>query len=201
MTGRTFLSSTGFGASPRYLKRAVDIAVGGLLVVIFAPVMAVVALALLVSSGRPVLFRQVRPGLNHVPWTMCKFRTMRPARDRAEFWHGDDDRTTKLGRFLRRTSLDEVPQFFNVLRGDMSMVGPRPPIPYELEAYDIWHRRRLLEVKPGITGLWQVSGRSELTFEEMVQLDIKYVGLRSIWLDARILARTMLVLIHRRGAA
>jgi lipopolysaccharide/colanic/teichoic acid biosynthesis glycosyltransferase len=111
-----------------------------------------------------------------------------------------DDRVTRVGRFLRRTSLDELPQLWDVIRGRMSLVGPRPAIPYELQHYRThWFAR--FEVKPGITGLWQVSGRSELTFEEMVQLDIKYVGLRSIWLDARILARTMLVLIHRRGAA
>ena len=102
----------------------------------------------------------------------------------------NDPRVTPVGRFLRKTSLDELPQFFNVLRGEMSLVGPRPPIPYEVEAYDIWHRRRFLEVKPGITGLWQVEGRSRIKFDEMVRLDLKYAKTWSPWLDIKILLRT-----------
>jgi len=102
----------------------------------------------------------------------------------------DDPRITRLGRFLRRTSLDELPQFFNVLKGDMSLVGPRPPIPYEVAAYQTWHRRRVLQVKPGITGLWQVMGRNRVSFDEMVRLDLQYANFWSLWLDFKILMRT-----------
>ena len=102
----------------------------------------------------------------------------------------DDPRITPIGRFLRRTSLDELPQFFNVLMGQMSLVGPRPPINYEVEAYDLWHRRRVLEAKPGITGLWQVNGRNRIKFDEMVRLDLTYARTWSPWLDLKILMRT-----------
>jgi lipopolysaccharide/colanic/teichoic acid biosynthesis glycosyltransferase len=111
-----------------------------------------------------------------------------------------DKRITTIGRFLRRTSLDELPQFLNVLRGDMALVGPRPPIPYELAAYQTWHRRRLLEVKPGVTGLWQVTGRSTVDFDAMVRLDLKYATSWSPWLDIKILLRTPLAVIRGSGA-
>jgi len=111
-----------------------------------------------------------------------------------------DPRLTRVGQFLRKTSLDELPQFLNVLRGDMSLVGPRPPIPYELEAYDIWHRRRLLEVKPGITGLWQVTGRSRIAFDDMVRLDLRYATTWSLWLDVKILLRTPQAVFSGEGA-
>ena len=112
----------------------------------------------------------------------------------------NDKRITRVGRFLRRTSLDELPQFLNVLKGDMSLVGPRPPIPYELAAYQTWHRRRLLEVKPGITGLWQVSGRSRVSFDDMVRLDLRYATSWSPSLDFTILMRTPLAVIKGEGA-
>jgi lipopolysaccharide/colanic/teichoic acid biosynthesis glycosyltransferase len=112
----------------------------------------------------------------------------------------DDPRVTLVGRFLRKTSVDEFPQFINVLRGDMSLVGPRPPIPYELENYDIWHRRRVLELKPGITGLWQVQGRSKTSFDEMVRLDMKYIKERSLWLDIKILLQTPFAVFAGKGA-
>src|ERR1700722_4052818 len=111
-----------------------------------------------------------------------------------------DTRITRIGRFLRKSSLDELPQFINVLRGDMSLVGPRPPIPYELAAYQTWHRRRLLEEKPGITGLWQVTGRSTVDFDSMVRLDLKYANSWSPWLDVKILLRTPLAVIRGCGA-
>jgi lipopolysaccharide/colanic/teichoic acid biosynthesis glycosyltransferase len=179
-------------SSRQHVKRAMDVLIGGLLLAVLAPVMAAVALALLVTSGRPVLFRQVRPGLNQIPWTMCKFRTMRPARDRAEFWHGDDDRTTKLGRFLRRTSLDELPQLVHVVSGRMSLVGPRPLLMEYLPRYSAHHRRRH-EMRPGITGLAQVNGRSWLTLGQRLDLDVRYVDEWSLWLDVRIMARTLIV--------
>jgi lipopolysaccharide/colanic/teichoic acid biosynthesis glycosyltransferase len=111
-----------------------------------------------------------------------------------------DPRITKLGRFLRRTSLDELPQFINVLKGDMSLVGPRPPLAYEFQQYDIWHRRRLLAVKPGITGLWQVNGRSKVSFDEMVRLDLRYVRTCSLWLDIQILLQTPRAVFTGDGA-
>jgi lipopolysaccharide/colanic/teichoic acid biosynthesis glycosyltransferase len=111
-----------------------------------------------------------------------------------------DPRLTHIGRFLRKTSLDELPQLLNVLRGEMSMVGPRPPIPYELEVYDVWHRRRLLEVRPGITGLWQVSGRSRIPFDDMVRLDLRYAKTWSLWLDFQILLRTPRAVFSGEGA-
>ncbi|MGC9976520.1 MAG: sugar transferase, partial [Syntrophales bacterium] len=112
----------------------------------------------------------------------------------------NDPRITPIGQFLRKTSLDELPQFINVLKGEMSLVGPRPPIPYECELYDIWHRRRLLSVKPGITGPWQVSGRSSTTFDEMVRLDLKYINGWSLWLDVKLLLKTPFVILTGKGA-
>jgi lipopolysaccharide/colanic/teichoic acid biosynthesis glycosyltransferase len=111
-----------------------------------------------------------------------------------------DRRITQVGGFLRKTSLDELPQFWNVLRGEMSLVGPRPPVGYEVEAYDIWHRRRLLEAKPGITGLWQVNGRSRVTFDEMVRLDLRYAKTWSPWMDVKILLRTPAAVVFGDGA-
>ncbi len=112
----------------------------------------------------------------------------------------NDPRVTSIGKFLRKTSLDEFPQFWNVLRGDMSLVGPRPPVPYEYEAYDIWHRRRVLEVKPGVTGLWQVSGRSRMCFDDMVRLDLRYSQSWSLWLDLKILMATPRAVLGGEGA-
>jgi len=112
----------------------------------------------------------------------------------------NDPRVTRIGKFLRKTSLDELPQFLNVLKGEMSLVGPRPPIPYEIESYDIWHRRRFLETKPGITGLWQVEGRSRVNFDEMVRLDLKYARIWSPWLDIKILLRTPKAVLRGDGA-
>jgi lipopolysaccharide/colanic/teichoic acid biosynthesis glycosyltransferase len=112
----------------------------------------------------------------------------------------DDPRITKVGRFLRRTSLDELPQFINVLMGEMSLVGPRPPLAYEFQQYDLWHRRRVLEVKPGITGLWQVNGRSRVRFDDMVRLDLRYVRTCSLWLDIQILLQTPKAVFHVNDA-
>jgi len=112
----------------------------------------------------------------------------------------NDPRITPIGKFLRRTSFDELPQFFNVLKGDMSLVGPRPPLPYEFDQYDIWHKKRMLEIKPGITGLWQVAGRSSTNFNDMVRLDIQYIKDFSLWLDLKILLKTPWVVITGKGA-
>jgi exopolysaccharide biosynthesis polyprenyl glycosylphosphotransferase len=183
------------------LKRAIDLAVAAVTLVILSPVFGAVAFAIRAREGSPVLFRQRRVGLHGRVFEVLKFRTMR--RD-AEAMHGamatlsdprafkltDDPRITGIGHVLRRTSLDELPQLWNVLRGEMSLVGPRPAPPREVEAYDIWHRRRL-SMKPGITGLWQVTARRSDDFEERASLDLTYIDRWSLWLDVKILARTI----------
>jgi exopolysaccharide biosynthesis polyprenyl glycosylphosphotransferase len=206
-------------------KRLLD--AGGSLaaLAVFSPLMALIAAAVKLSSKGPMFFRQVRIGQYGRRFTFLKFRSMyvnSDARIHEEFVRNlirgengagttggagqtvfklqDDPRVTPLGRFLRKTSLDELPQLFNVLKGEMSLVGPRPPIPYELKNYDPWHRRRLLEAKPGVTGLWQVSGRSRTTFDEMVRLDLRYAKGWSLWLDLQILAQTPRAVLTGEGA-
>jgi lipopolysaccharide/colanic/teichoic acid biosynthesis glycosyltransferase len=208
------------------IKRAIDVLGSASLLVIFAPVFLAIALAVKASSKGPIFFRQQRVGRYGKTFTFLKFRSMFVDNDASvhkefvtrmiasnlgqttqkhEGNHGvfkltNDSRVTRVGKFLRRTSLDELPQFVNVLRGDMSLVGPRPPIPYELAAYQTWHRRRLLGVKPGITGLWQVVGRSRVQFDEMVRLDLRYASTWTPWLDIKILMRTPLAVIKGSGA-
>jgi len=208
----------------RLLKRAMDIAGSTAALVFLAPVLGLVAALVKLSSHGPILFKQQRLGQFGKPFTFLKFRSMYVNNDRTvhrEFMRGvisgecdgkvegheqlvykmtDDPRITRIGKFLRRTSLDELPQFFNVLRGDMSLVGPRPPIAYEFEEYDIWHRRRVLEIKPGITGLWQVNGRSRVRFDDMVRLDLQYARSWSLWLDIRILMRTPAAILLGKDA-
>ena len=202
-------------------RRTLDIGVAAVVLLLMAPVIAVVALTVRLSSPGPVFFRQRRLGRSMRPFTVLKFRTMRADADSA--LHRDyvrsligtdapenppdnlyklvvDPRVTKVGRFLRSWSLDEVPQLWNVLRGEMSLVGPRPVIEYEVEQYPDWYLRRFA-VKPGLTGLWQVSGRNERTYEEMVRFDVEYAERRSLWMDLRILARTAIVVMRRQGVA
>jgi lipopolysaccharide/colanic/teichoic acid biosynthesis glycosyltransferase len=198
----------------RILKRGMDIAGSGLALLLFSPVMLLVSALVKLSSEGPILYKQQRLGQFGQPFTFLKFRSMYVNNDRdihREFMKGvisgehdgkiegaedvvykmtDDPRITRIGKFMRRTSLDELPQFINVLRGDMSLVGPRPPIAYEFEEYDIWHRRRVLEIKPGITGLWQINGRSRVRFDDMVRLDLRYARTWSLWLDICILIQT-----------
>jgi exopolysaccharide biosynthesis polyprenyl glycosylphosphotransferase len=198
--------------SVRIMKRIVDIVFSTVVLVATAPLMALVALTIKLDSPGPVLFRQARVGQGGRPFTLHKFRSMGVgadeqkefllARNEADgpiFKMKDDPRITRLGRFLRRSSLDELPQFYNVLRGDMSIVGPRPPLPEEVAQYQPWHMRRL-EIAPGITGLWQVSGRSELPFDEMALLDIYYVEQWSPGLDLKILLRTIPTVLFGDGA-
>jgi lipopolysaccharide/colanic/teichoic acid biosynthesis glycosyltransferase len=207
------------------LKRAIDLVGSGILALLCLPLFIAIAIAVKFSSKGPILFRQERIGQFGQSFTFLKFRSMRVNNDHsvhreyvtklitenrgAETEGGgkpqvykitNDNRVTPVGRFLRRTSLDELPQMINVLRGDMSLVGPRPPIPYELAAYQVWHRRRVLEVKPGITGLWQVTGRSRVKFDEMVRLDLRYATSWSPWLDLKILLCTPLAVIRGSGA-
>jgi len=208
------------------VKRAIDIVVGSLALLFLLPLICLIALLIKATSEGPILFRQERLGQFGRKFTFLKFRSMhvntddaihreyirklitenRPSEvtsgkaDGAVFKIRNDPRITPVGRFLRKTSLDELPQLFNVLRGDMSLVGPRPPIPYEFENYDIWHRYRLLRVKPGITGLWQITGRSSTTFDDMVRLDLKYIREWSVWLDIKILLLTPWAVIKGKGA-
>jgi len=191
-------------------KRLLDIALSSLALVLLSPVFVVVAVAVTVLDGRPVHFRQDRVGLNGRIFRVVKFRTMvRDAEERlAEledrneirghaFKLTDDPRTSRTGHFLRTTSIDELPQLWNVLRGEMSLVGPRPPLPREVAGYDLWHRRRL-SMKPGITGLWQVAARGEGDFDKWVELDLAYIDRWSIWLDLKIMLRTIPAMLHGR---
>lgn len=192
------------------LKRVLDVVVASAALVLFSPILAGIAVAIVALDGRPVLFRQTRVGLNGRPFSVVKFRTMTTdAEDQLEellehnelsgqaFKLTDDPRVTRTGRWLRRTSLDELPQFWNALRGEMSVVGPRPPLPREVEGYDVWHRRRL-SMKPGITGLWQVSARREEDFDRWVELDLDYIDRWSLWLDVKIMARTVPAMLQGR---
>lgn len=185
------------------VKRAIDIFAGAVGLVVLSPLLFACAIAVLVDDGGPVLFRQRRVGLHGRPFVMLKFRSMarqaeegkgklaemNELRGRA-FKITNDPRVTSVGRWLRRTSLDELPQLWNVLRGEMSLVGPRPPLPEEVAQYDMWHRRRL-SMKPGITGLWQVRGRRDADFDNWVTADLEYIDRWSLFLDLRILARTI----------
>jgi lipopolysaccharide/colanic/teichoic acid biosynthesis glycosyltransferase len=209
----------------RATKRLIDVLGSLTLLALLTPIFLVIAAAIKLTSRGPVLFRQQRIGEHGTPFTFLKFRSMYVNNDASQhkeyvrqliagqaakqpakgtgagvFKLTNDPRITMVGNFLRRTSLDELPQFFNVLRGDMSLVGPRPPVPYEVEAYAVWHRRRLLEAKPGITGLWQVQGRSRVGFDDMVRLDLRYARNCSPWLDLKILVQTPKAVIAGNGA-
>lgn len=196
----------------RAVKRTVDVFVVALGLVVFSPLMALIALAIRLDSRGPVVFQQVRVGRDGEKFLLYKFRTMRDdaedTRERLDdrneaqgpiFKMKADPRCTRVGRFLRRSSLDELPQLYNVLRGEMSLIGPRPPLPDEVKQYKPWQRRRL-EVSPGITGLWQVSGRSDLTFDEMVLLDLFYIENWSLLLDIQIALRTIPTIMLGTGA-
>ena len=212
---------------PMFCKRVLDVLGSLFAILIFSPLLIAISVLIRLTSKGPVLFRQERIGVFGKPFTFLKFRSMYADSDQTKhkeyvtkfitdsrnggangsdlarngvYKLTNDSRVTPLGRFLRKTSLDELPQFFNVLKGDMSLVGPRPPIPYECEKYDLWHKRRILEVKPGITGLWQVKGRSSTTFDEMVRLDLNYVTHWSLLLDLKILAQTPFAVLKGKGA-
>ena len=201
-------------------KRIIDIVGSTLALILLWPLFIAVALAVKIGSPGPILFRQERIGQFGRPFTFLKFRTMRtqnsskihelyvkelisgaPVAGRnGIFKIQNDPRVTGIGNFLRKASLDELPQFWNVLKGEMSLVGPRPPVPYEAAMYEVWHRRRFLAAKPGITGLWQVTGRSRTTFAEMVRLDVRYVESCSLWMDLKILCQTPLAIVTGIGA-
>ncbi len=180
-------------------KRVLDVAVAGPILVVTAPVQAAIAVAVAVRLGRPVLFRQRRPGLHGEPFTILKFRTMRPV-DVGAGRVDDASRMTPLGRFLRAASLDELPTLLNVLRGDMSLVGPRPLLMAYLPRYSPAQARRH-DVRPGLTGLAQVSGRNAVGWDERLALDVEYVDTRTMRLDLAILLRTVRTVLRREGIA
>ncbi len=201
------------------LKRSLDIIGSLTALLLFMPMFLIIAVLVKLTSRGPILFCQKRVGRYGKEFTFYKFRTMSPDNDSrihqeyvAKLIAGDvsrstgvyklvnDPRITPLGRFLRKSSLDELPQFFNVLKNDMSLVGPRPPLPYEFERYRTWHKRRVLELKPGLTGLWQVEGRSRTTFDEMVRMDLRYAIQQSFWFDLKILLQTPSAMFSGRGA-
>lgn len=177
------------------MRRAVDVVVAGAAGVLLVPVALVVALLVRWELGSPVLFRQHRSGLRGREFTILKFRTMRPARHEAET---DLDRDTRLGRRLRAASLDELPQLVNVLRGDMSLIGPRPTLPEQVVHYDARQRGRL-SVRPGVTGWAQVHGRNSISWPERIELDLWYIANRSLWVDLKVLGLTVLNVIRPRG--
>ncbi len=207
------------------LKRAIDV-IGSIIgILIFMPVMLITAVIIKATSPGPVIFRQIRLGKHGSPFTFYKFRSMYVDMDDQihreyikNFINGDhakvnqgdeeeplykikaDPRVTRVGRFIRKTSIDELPQFFNVLKGDMSLVGPRPPLSYEVEKYQPWHLRRILDMKPGITGLWQIEGRSKTGWDDSVRLDVRYIQNWSLLFDLKILFRTVKDVLRCRGA-
>ena len=180
------------------MRRSVEVVITALALIILLPVMGVVALLVRLRFGRPVLFRQIRPGLHGAPFTIYKFRSMRDLRDAHGNLLPDEQRLTRFGNLLRASSLDELPELFNVLRGDMSLVGPRPLLMRYLPRYTPEQARRN-EVRPGITGLAQVRGRNAISWDEKFALDVYYVDHRSFWLDCRILAWTVLNVVRRDG--
>jgi lipopolysaccharide/colanic/teichoic acid biosynthesis glycosyltransferase len=207
------------------LKRALDVVGAIAALVILAPLMLVIALVIKLTSPGPVIFCQKRIGRGGVPFTFYKFRSMRSGNDdrvhreyvaslidgkptssgeaagtAGQFKMKADPRVTAIGRFIRKTSVDEVPQFWNVLKGDMSLVGPRPPVPYEADRYKAWHRRRVFELKPGLTGIWQVEGRSRVSFDDMVRMDLRYLRECSLVFDLKILVKTVMVVVRCEGA-
>jgi lipopolysaccharide/colanic/teichoic acid biosynthesis glycosyltransferase len=207
------------------LKIGIDIVGSVICILALMPVMLITALVIKVTSPGPVIFKQLRLGKHGIPFTFYKFRSMYVNMDdqihreytqnlisgqQKEINHGSeenplykiksDPRITRIGKFIRKTSIDELPQFFNVLKGEMSLVGPRPALSYEVEKYKPWHLRRILEVKPGITGLWQVQGRSVVGWDDSVRLDIQYIKERSLIFDLKILLRTVKVVLSCKGA-
>jgi lipopolysaccharide/colanic/teichoic acid biosynthesis glycosyltransferase len=206
------------------LKRGLDIVGAVAALILLSPVLLLTAAAIAFGSPGPVIFKQKRLGLGGVPFTFYKFRSMRtgaddrvhrefvtslikgepraeaPASTAARYKLRTDPRITPVGRLIRKTSVDELPQLFNVLKGDMSLVGPRPPLPYEAVNYQPWHLRRMLSVRPGVTGMWQVEGRSRVSFDEMVRMDLRYIRRCSLGLDLKILFKTVLVVMRCDGA-
>jgi lipopolysaccharide/colanic/teichoic acid biosynthesis glycosyltransferase len=207
------------------VKRAMDIVGSFIGLLLFSPMMFLTAAAIKLNSRGPVIFRQSRLGIKGVRFQFYKFRSMywntddrihreyvsnlikgehekvnQGEEENPLYKMKSDPRVTPVGKIIRKTSIDELPQFLNVLKGEMSLVGPRPPLSYEVEKYEPWHLRRVLEVKPGITGLWQVDGRSKTSFDDMVRLDLRYAQTWSLWLDIKILLKTVGAVLRSDGA-
>jgi lipopolysaccharide/colanic/teichoic acid biosynthesis glycosyltransferase len=207
------------------LKRTLDVVGAIAALVLLSPLFLVVALLIKFTSPGPIIFRQQRIGQGGVPFIFYKFRSMRVNNDdkvhreyvaslidgkptssgevagtAGQFKMKADPRVTAIGRFIRKTSIDEIPQFWNVLKGDMSLVGPRPPVTYEADRYKAWHRRRILDLKPGLTGIWQVEGRSRVSFDDMVRMDLRYLRESSLGFDIKILLKTVSVVVFCEGA-
>jgi lipopolysaccharide/colanic/teichoic acid biosynthesis glycosyltransferase len=222
---RVFLDESSDVSRQGYrLKRCLDVMGATLALVLLSPLMLAAAIAIALTSRGPVIFKQIRLGKGGTPFVFYKFRSMVHDSDdaihrefvasliqsgsappahhngKAVYKISTDPRVTRIGRLLRKTSIDEIPQFFNVLRGDMSLVGPRPPLPYEVQKYKSWHLRRVLQVKPGITGPWQIEGRSRVPFDEMVRMDLRYIDDCSLWVDLKLLLRTVNVVLRCEGA-
>jgi lipopolysaccharide/colanic/teichoic acid biosynthesis glycosyltransferase len=211
----------------QYIKRAVDVAISLVAILMLFPVLCAIACGVRLSSPGPILFRQKRVGKDGKEFTFLKFRSMKHGNDasvhekfvtdlialeagaagdqlsstpKSAYKMVNDSRITRFGTFIRKTSLDELPQLWNVIQGQMSLVGPRPPIPYEVDRYAPWHLERLMHVKPGITGLWQVEGRSRVSFNEMVRMDIRYARNVNLWTDLHLMVRTVSVVLKMTGA-
>jgi lipopolysaccharide/colanic/teichoic acid biosynthesis glycosyltransferase len=216
---------TAVTAKPGYpTKRALDVVGSIAALILLSPLFLIVAALIKLTSPGPVIFRQQRIGQGGVPFTFYKFRSMRVGNDDrvhrefvaslidgkptsgevagagGQFKMKADPRVTRIGRFIRKTSIDEIPQFWNVLKGDMSLVGPRPPVPYEADRYKAWHRRRIFDLKPGLTGIWQVEGRSRVSFDDMVRMDLRYLRESSLSFDLKILVKTVSVVVFCEGA-
>ncbi|MBC8181343.1 exopolysaccharide biosynthesis polyprenyl glycosylphosphotransferase [candidate division KSB1 bacterium] len=208
----------------KFIKRALDFLLSLCVLIMISPILFITGLIIKLTSPGPILFTQTRVGYKGRKFKFLKFRSMRVDSDNSihkdymeklirgetdkinngsendpQFKIKDDPRITSIGKLIRKTSIDELPQLWNVLVGDLSLVGPRPPIPYEVKVYDNWHYRRVLDVKPGVTGLWQVSGRNKTTFNDMVRLDIQYLENWSLLLDFKILFKTVRAVFHAEG--
>ena len=218
------VKKSGIQRNQRVVKRVFDVLAVTFVLALLSPILLVVAILIKLDSTGPVFYKGKRIGEGGQPFTMYKFRSMALDADsnihqdyvtrlireniRPQALNGErrgtlkmeqDARITRVGRFIRKTSLDELPQLFNVLRGEMSLVGPRPPLPYEVEVYQEWHKRRF-EAPPGITGLWQVKARNQVSFDEMVRLDLEYIEKYSVWLDIKLILQTPWELVKGRGA-
>ena len=187
------------GFYEKYIKRIFDIVLSGLALIILSPVIAIVALLVRVKLGSPVIFKQDRPGLNEKIFKMYKFRSMTDDRDVNGELLPDEDRLPSFGKKLRSTSLDELPELVNIFKGDMSIVGPRPPLVREVEQYNSYQMQRLL-VTPGLTCFWQAYGRSNLSFDDWMDMDMKYIKRRNIFLDIKLIVKTVFAVIFKRGA-
>lgn len=197
-----------------FVKRILDYIGSGIGIILFSPILLIIAIVIKLEDGGPIIFKQERIGHNGRHFNIYKFRLMRIDAEElkaklldqnevegAMFKMKDDPRVTRFGKFIRKHSLDELPQFFNVFLGDMSLVGPRPPLVDEVAKYTAYEKQRLL-VRPGLSGLWQISGRNNLSFADMVELDLEYIQTRSIWLDIKIIVKTAwdMVAIKKNGA-